>query len=300
MKPAHLAFILLIDLIWAVNVVAVKELIDTFGPVTGVFLRYVVVLLVTLPWLRVVRGRMGAVVVSGLVSGALFMGLGGISFAVTDNVAALAIVGQLGVPFSLILAVIFLGETIRWVRIAGTAAAFVGIVVMGFDPAIWDERLGVALTIAASFVWAVGSLLFRRLQGVNPLTIHAWLAAVSVPVLLIAAWVFEPDGFAAVTEADVKAFAWLVYAAVGSSVVGHAGMSWLLQRYPVTTMAPLTLPTPLLSAIIATLVYDTPVSVEFVMGALITFAGVATVTWRSATRQADEGLVKEWTGEARR
>lgn len=300
MKPAHLAFILLIDMIWAINVVAVKELILAFGPVTGVLLRYAVVLVVTLPWLRIVPGRMFAVVISGVVSGALFMGLGGISFAVTDNVAALAIVGQLGVPFSLILAVIFLGETIRWVRIAGTAAAFIGIAIMGFDPAIWDERLGVALTIAASFVWAVGSLLFRRLQGVNPLTIHAWLAAVSIPLLFVAAQIFEPGGLVHARDAELHAFAWLAYAAIGSSVVGHAGMSWLLQRYPVTTMAPLTLPTPLLSAIIATLVYDTPISLEFILGALVTFAGVATVTWRSATQKADESLVKEWAGEARR
>ena len=77
-------------------------------------------------------------------------------------------------------------------------------------------------------------------------------------------------------------------------------MSWLLQRYPVTTMAPLTLPTSLLSAIIAVVVYDTPISMEFVLGTLITFVGVATVTWRSATQKADEALVKEWTGEARR
>jgi O-acetylserine/cysteine efflux transporter len=300
MKPAHLAFILLIDLIWAVNIVAVKEIVDAFGPLTAVALRYALVLLVTLPWLRLVPGRMPAVLVAGFVSGALFMGLGGIAFVSTTNVAALAIVGQLGVPFSLVLAVIFLKERIRWIRVAGTAAAFIGIAIMGFDPAIWDERLGVALTIAASFAWALGSLLFRRLQGVNALTIHAWLALVSVPVLIAAAVHFEPGGFSRLAAAPPDSLGWLAYAAIGSSVIGHAGMSWLLQRYPVTTMAPLTLPTPLLSAMIAVMVYDTPVSVEFVLGALVTFAGVAIVTVRSATQKADEGLVKEWTREVKR
>lgn len=300
MKPAHLAFILLIDLLWAMNVVAVKEIIDNLGPLTGVFLRYLIVLLCTLPWLHIVKGRMRDILIAGIISGAIFMGLGGLSFALTENVAALAIAGQLGVPFSLILAVIFLGETIRWIRIVGTAASFIGIAVMGFDPAIWDERLGVGLTVLASFMWAVGSLLFRRLQGVNPLTIHAWLALVSVPLLLAAALWFEPGGLERVRTADLHVFGWLVYAAIASSIVGHAGMSWLLQRYPVTVMAPLTLPTPLISAIIAIMVYDTPVSFEFVLGGLVTFAGVAVVTWRSATQQADEGLVKEWTREVKR
>lgn len=300
MKPAHLAFILFIDLLWAMNVVAVKEIIDALGPMTGVFLRYVIVLLVTLPWLRLVKGRMRDIVIAGVVSGAIFMGLGGLSFSLTENVAALSIAGQLGVPFSLILAVIFLGETIRWIRIAGTAASFIGIVIMGFDPAIWDERLGVGLTILSTFMWAVGSLLFRRLQGVNPMTIHAWLALVSVPLLLAAALWFEPGGMARVTAANAHVWGWLLYAAIGSSIVGHVGMSWLLQRYPVTVMAPLTLPTPLIAAIIAIMVYDTPISFEFVMGALVTFMGVAVVTWRSATQKTDEGLVKEWAREVKR
>lgn len=300
MKPAHLAFILFIDLVWALNIVAIKAAIDALGPLTAVFLRYVIVFAVTLPWLRVVKGRMTAIVIAGIVSGALFMGIGGIGFAVTDNVAALAIVGQLGVPFSLILAVIFLGETIRWIRIAGTAAAFIGVAVMGFDPAIWDERLGVGLTLLASFIWAAGSLLFRRLQGVSALTIHAWLALVSLPVLCAAALIHEPGGFAAAKVADAAVFGWIAYSAIGASIVGHAGMSWLLQRYPVTTVAPLTLPTPLLSAIVAVMVFDTPVSPEFVLGALITFVGVAVVTWRSATQRADEGLVKEWAREVKR
>lgn len=300
MKPAHLAFILFIDLLWAMNVVAVKEIIDALGPMTGVFLRYVIVLLVTLPWLRIVKGRMRDIVIAGIVSGAIFMGLGGLSFSLTENVAALSIAGQLGVPFSLILAVIFLGETIRWVRIAGTAASFIGIAIMGFDPAIWDERLGVGLTILSTFMWAVGSLLFRRMQGINPMTIHAWLAFVSVPLLLAAMLWFEPGGMTRAAEAGAHVWGWLIYAAVASSIVGHVGMSWLLQRYPVTTVAPLTLPTPLVAAIIAIMVYDTPISVEFVIGALVTFVGVAVVTWRSATQKADEGLVKEWAREVKR
>jgi O-acetylserine/cysteine efflux transporter len=300
MKPAHLAFVLFIDVIWGFNIVAIKEAIAAMGPLTAVFFRYVFVFVLTMPWLRIVPGRMKEVFVAGIVSGALFMAIGGIGFAVTENVAALAIVGQLGVPFSLILAVLFLGETIRWPRIAGTAAAFVGVAVMGFDSAIWDERLGVGLTILASFIWAVGSMQFRRLQGVSALTIHAWLALVSLPILLAASMIFEPRGFEASTQAGVRVWAWVAYSAIGASIIGHAGMSWLLQRYPVTTIAPLTLPTPLLSAIIAVIVFDTPISSEFVIGALITFAGVAVVTWRSANRKVDESLVKAWAGEAKR
>jgi len=48
MKPKHLALILLIDLIWAFNIVAVKLAIDDAGPLTAVMLRYGIVALACL------------------------------------------------------------------------------------------------------------------------------------------------------------------------------------------------------------------------------------------------------------
>ena len=137
MKPQHLAFILLIDLIWAVNTVAVKFAVTAVPPMTMVFIRYLMVFAVCAPQLRWVSGRMGVMVLAGLFAGALAMGLGGLSFHLADNVSALAIAAQLGVPFSLIIAIIFLGERIRWLRAAGIALSFVGVAVIAV---MWPLR----------------------------------------------------------------------------------------------------------------------------------------------------------------
>jgi O-acetylserine/cysteine efflux transporter len=285
MHPAHLAFIALIDVIWAFNIVAIKYAVEVIPPLTAVFLRYAIVLMVCLPWLRWLPGRMPIILVTGVVGGALYFGLGGISFAVADNVSALAIAGQLGVPFSLVLAVIFLKERIHWPRIAGIALAFAGVVVLGFDPAIVHERLGLLLTVIASFLWAVSSLLFRKLKGVSPLTIHAWLALISLPLLGIASLIFEPGELARAGRLPVATIGWLAYSAIGASVVGHAGMSWLLQRYPVSVISPLTLPTPLLSVVFAVIVLDTPLSTQMIVGGAVALVGVSIITLRTARAQ---------------
>jgi O-acetylserine/cysteine efflux transporter len=287
MKRSHLALILGIDLIWAFNIVPVKLAVEAAGPLTAVMLRYAIVLVACLPWLRWLPGRMGWVLVTGFVAGALFMGLGAFSFALADNVSALAIAGQLGVPFSLILAVIIFKERIRWPRITAVVLSFVGVAVMGFDPAIADESIALWLTVAASLTWAIGNLLFRKLAGVPVLTIHAWLAAVSVPILLAAAGWFEPQRLAAVGELSWLVWACLAYSAIGSSLLGHGGMTWLFQRYPVATVTPLTLPTPLLSVIIAVIVFDTPITVQMVIGGALTLVGVAIITLRTAGARDD-------------
>ena len=288
MRPVHLAFILLIDLLWGFNVVALKFAVESIEPLTVTFLRYSIVLLVCLPWLRWLPGRMSLVLLTAVVAGALFMGLVSLSFAAADNISALSIVGQLGVPFSLVLAVLFLGERIRWVRILGIALSFFGVVIIGFDPALFDERLGILLTIFASMTYAVGSLLFRRLQGVPVLTIHAWLALISVPVLFAASWFFEPGGLQRAGAAPATTLGWIAYSAIGSSVIGHAGTSYLLQRYPVSVVAPMTLPTPLISVLFAVLVFDTPLTAQLVAGGMLTLAGVAIITFRSAQARERE------------
>jgi O-acetylserine/cysteine efflux transporter len=282
MKPAHLALILLINLAWAFNIVAVKFAVEAAGPLTAVTLRYAIVGLVCLPWLRWQPGRMRLILVTGFVAGALFMGLGALSFALADNVSALAIAGQLGVPFSLILAVVLYGERIRWPRITAVALCFAGVAVMGFDPAIAHESLALWLTVVASLAWAVGNLLFRKLAGIPVLTIHAWLAVVSIPFLAVASLMFEPGRLAAVPSLPAETWGWLTYSALGASLLGHGGMSWLFQRYPVSTVSPLTLPTPLLSVMIAVIVLGTPITFQMVVGGILTLAGVAIITLRTA------------------
>lgn len=282
MKPRDLALILAIDLIWGLNIVAVKVAVESAQPLTAVLLRYAIVLAVTLPWLRWLPGRMATVLATGLVAGAAFMGLSGLSFALADNVSALAIAGQLGVPFSLLLAVMVFKERIHWIRVTAVIISFAGVAVMGFDPAIIHERLGLVLTIAAAFCWAAGNLLFRRLKGVAVPTIHAWLALVSLPVLLAGSLVFEPGALARVPDLPATTWAWLAYSAIGASLIGHGGMSRLFQRYPVSTVSPLTLPTPLLSVIVAVMAFHTPITAQMLAGGALTLLGVAVITLRTA------------------
>ncbi|MEI6418077.1 MAG: DMT family transporter [Sphingomonadales bacterium] len=288
MKPLHLAFILFIDLVWAGNIIAVKVAVDAAGPLTAVLLRYGIVALVCLPWLKWLPGRMLMLIGTGLVAGALFMGLGALGFAVADNISALAIAGQLGVPFSLILAVLVDKERIRWPRTVAIILSFAGVVVMGFDKAILHESLGLWLTVAACFCWAAGNLLFRRMQGVPVLTIHAWLSTISLPPLLLAALWLEPQGLAAIPALPWPVWVAAAYSALLSSLLGHGGMTWLFQRYPVGVVSPLTLPTPLLSVSMAVLVFHTPITVQMVLGGILTLVGVAIITLRTA-RPLDEG-----------
>ncbi|MFM7027641.1 MAG: DMT family transporter [Chakrabartia sp.] len=270
------------NVMWGLNLIAVKMGVDLVQPLTAAWLRQVMVMLICLPALRIIEGRMRELILLGALAGGAFYIVVNISMAVTTNVSALAIAGQLGAPFSLILAIIFLGERVHKYRIAGMALAFFGVVLLVFDPHAIDERLGLALTALASLIWAICSLIQRRLVGVPVLTIYAWVGFVGTLVLLPAALALEPAAMASVAHLPLSTLGWILFSALGSTVIGQGAMSLLLQRHPVSAVVPLTLPSPVIAVLAASVWFDTHLTPVMIAGGVIVLAGVAIVTLRTA------------------
>ncbi|MGJ3630020.1 DMT family transporter [Sphingomonas sp. MMS24-JH45] len=180
------------NVLWGCNIIAVKSAVELVPPLAAGFARQLIVLLVCAGSLRIVPGKMRALVALGVLSGGLFYVAVNLSLAVSDNVGALAIASQLGVPFSLLLAIVVLKERIQWPRLAGILLAFAGVGVLVFDPAAAREGPGIALTALASFIWAICSLIQRGLKGVPVLTIYAWVGLLGAIVLGAIGWWAEP------------------------------------------------------------------------------------------------------------
>jgi len=290
MRPAHILFILLIDVVWAFNAVAIKYAVLDIAPLAMVVVRYAMVFCCCLPWLRVIPGHMPLLLSAGFIAGALGMGLGAISYHVADNVSALAVAGQMGVPFTLLLAVLFLKERIRLWRVLAVLLCFIGVVIVSFDPAIVHERLGIMLTVGSALCWAVSAMFFRRLQGVTALNIHGWAAAVSIMPLVGASLIFEPGALASVGNLSLSAWGWIGYQAFLSTLVGHVGFAWLIQRYPVSTVSPLTLPTPILAMLLASWIFDIRLTPVMILGSVLLLLGVTIITLRTRSVQLGENL----------
>lgn len=282
MGPRDFAVAAAMNILWGLNIIAVKMAVDAVEPFTAALLRQLLVFAICLPALRIVPGRMRALLALGALSGGLFYVAINLSLAVADNVSALAIAGQLGVPFSMLLAVIVLKERIHLARLGGVALAMGGVAMLVFDPAIASESLGIGLTAIGSFIWAACSLIQRRLIGVPVLTIYAWVGLMGALVLLPVALWFEPQAVRAIPAIPLADFGWIVFSAAGSTVIGQGAMSWLLQRHPVSSVVPLTLAAPVISVIIASLFFATPLTPMMILGGVVALTGVAIVTIRTA------------------
>lgn len=277
-----LVVVVMMNLLWGLNIIAVKVAVGAIEPLTAAFLRQAIVLLVCASSLRIMPGRMRALTGLGLLSGGAFYIANNLSLAVAHNVGALAIAGQLGVPFSLLLSVLIYGERIHLPRIAGIALSLLGVGILVFDPAAAGEGLGLALTALAALVWAMCSILQRSLIGVPVLTIYAWIGLWGTAVLGLVAWWWEPAGMAAIPTIQLHTLAFVAFSAIGSTVLGQGSMSWLLQRHSVGTVAPLTLAAPVISVFTASWYFGTPITAIMLIGGAMAMVGVAIVTIRTA------------------
>ena len=241
-----------------------------------------------MPALKIIPGKMRELLLLGVLSGALFYIFVNLSLAVSDNVSALAIAGQLGVPFSLIMAVMFLGERIHGPRIIGIGLAFGGVVMLVFDPAAAHEQMGIALTAVSCLIWAFCSLIQRRLIGTPVLTIYAWVGLMGTIILFPIAFYFEPESFSGLADIPLSTFGWILFSALGSTVVGQGAMSFLLQRHPVSSVIPLSLVSPVIAVVASSLYFGTKLTSLMIIGGVIVMMGVAIVTIRTAKAKEAE------------
>ena len=287
MRPQHLVFALVMAAAAGTNWVASKIAVDTLPPFLTVAMRFGILTVVLLPFARLFPGQMRNVFLVAVTLGVMQFGFMFQSLSLSDDVSTMAITNQLYVPFSTILGIVFLGERIGWVRSVAIAVAFGGVAVMGFDPAAFRQLDAMLFVMLSAMSLSVSSLFMRKLNGITVFQLQFWLSAMAAPQMFVLSVIFEFDRWAAVP--DASALAW--YAFVYTIFVGtlfHAGWYYLLRRYPVSTVAPLMLLLPVFGIGSGVAVYGDVLTLQIMLGGVLTLLGVAIIVLRSREGEGGE------------
>lgn len=284
MKARDILLITLVAVVWGFNFVAVKWAVDELPPFIANAGRFLIVTLMLAPFLRLPKGRVKDLAIVAVALGVIHFGAVFIAMKLADGVGAVAIASQLNVPFATLLAVLFLGESVGWRRVAGIALSFGGVLFLGFDPevfAYWDALL---VVIFAAFMYSVSAILMRRLKDVRAVTTQAWVGVAGVLGSLMLSTGLETGQVDAVMEASDLAWAGVIYSAIGSSIIGHGGANYLLRKYEVSAVSPYFLMTPVFAVLSGIIVLGEEFTWRMAVGGLLTLAGVAIVTLRNRVK----------------
>jgi O-acetylserine/cysteine efflux transporter len=276
------------NLIWGLNLIASKVGVGQFPPIFFSALRFGSLALFLVPMLRIHRGQMTNLFAAAMLTGPAAFALLFAGIFLTEDAATVAVATQMSVPFSTLMSVLFLGETIRWRRIMGIVLAFAGIVIISFDPRVFAYWEGLALVVCSSFVSSLGLIFLKRLNGIKPLELQSWIALAGGTILLGLSFILEAGHVSAVRNATWVGWGALLFTTVMSSLIAHTAWFYLVSRYPVTSLSPLTLLSPLFGIFFGVTLLHDQLTARMLAGGAVTLIGVLIVVLREQ-RIADTG-----------
>ncbi len=287
MPAAHFLLLMFICLIWAGNFIAAAWAVQAMEPVTFTVVRFALVLLLLLPLLRIPARRQWTLLIACCwTMGAVHFGLVFFALGRSADVSSIALLMQVYIPMSTVLAVLVLGERIGWRTTTGILVSFGGVLVMGLDPLVLAQLDVLLLVLVSALSLATGTILMRRLEGISVLNFQAWNALLSiVPLSLLALWLENPlHGIPATLE---KPDVWLAvtYSAVGASIIGHGGFYWLIQRHEVNRITPYLLLVPVLAVLLGIVFWGDRPGPRLIGGGSLVLAGVLWITLRARWRR---------------
>jgi O-acetylserine/cysteine efflux transporter len=281
--------------IWGGNFLMAKLGLDLIPPFMILALRFLFVALVLLPFVPKTSLKLKDLVLIALTLGVLHHGLLFLSLWLKVDLSASIIIIQSSVPLTAILGALILGESIGKKVSLGILISFVGIIFIAGDPQTSGSFTPVLLSIISAAALALFNIQIKKLGKFDILSMMAYSSVISSLMLFTISLAFEEIPYNLIAQMPLNAFLSISYM-VFSSVVGFGLWFRLLQNYPVASVAPFLLLVPVCGLSLAINFMDRPITLNLVIGSMITIIGVSIITLKKPKgwafkRKSDEELV---------
>ncbi len=269
-----------VALIWGGNFAASKYALLHFPPFYVIFIRYLLVVVLLLPFARPSGLKKSQLFTLSLLTISLHFTLVFSALWLGLNIGTTVVVIQLGAPFSCLLGVIFLKDLMGPWRTFGMVVAFIGIIVVAGTPEVADNWFAFLLAIAGACAWAGSNVYLKTLGSIPVVPLLFWTGLFSLPQTLCVSLLIEHNHIALLQAAPVTAWFGIVYSAVFSTMLGYGMWYWLLRNYNVSQVTPYSLLVPIGGFSSGIIFFNEQLTLHMLIGAAITIAGVAIITIR--------------------
>ena len=279
MAPRDLVSVILIMAVFGSAYVVGKLGVDHFPPFAFTALRSAVLAAALIPLFRFqLPSRQSWPALAGfcLAMGTAVYATMYLALMLTDTVAPIIIGTQLSVPFAVLLGLIVLKEPVSRATWAAILAAFSGVVVIAFDPAMVGDLAALAAIAVSAFCYALATMFARALREVGAFAMNGWMAVSGVLPLGLLSLVFESGQWQAVATAGWLQWGVLLHSALVVSLIGHVWMFTLYRRYAVATVIPFYVLMPVFGVAMSQLIFtESPTWQTWVGGAIVLAATYA-------------------------
>ena len=283
--------------VWGLNLVVTRWVVADAGvpPLFFAGLRFAGIALVLVWFLRPIPKNLGTLFL-------IAMGMGAVHFALlftglaNAEASSVSVVGQLGVPFSTLMSMAFLGEVVGWRRGLGIMLAFAGAILIAVDPQTFQFSFGLIYVVFAALVASGAGILMKRMPSISAMQMQAWIGLFSFAPLFAVSGLIESDqnGWGAFIDGGWLVWAATAFAVLGVSVFGHGGFYTLIKKYDISLLSPLTLMTPVWGVVLSIVILGETLTLQLVVGAAISLGGVFVILIRPNKAMPEAALGDKW------
>ena len=260
--------------------VIAKPAMEHFPPILLMGLRFTFAASILIWWFPIPRGYLKQIFIASLIANTLQYSVTYTGLNLIDASAAVLLV-QTEVPFGVLFAYFMLKEkpTIR--SLIGIAVAFVGVYILTGSPNLEGKFLGIFLTILGSAIWALGQVLVKPLsKEISPLTLVAWLAIFSGPILIFLSSIIDGNTINYIKSANFNSWAIAFYLGFFMQPVTYGCFYYVLKNNPLYKVLPIvTMGIPLTGLLAAILLLGEKPTTELYLGGFIILVGVILIVY---------------------
>jgi drug/metabolite transporter (DMT)-like permease len=281
--------------VWGSTYLGIELAGETMPGFFGAGVRFTIAGLLMLGFIAWRRGpgtlRIGRTeLFSAAVVGLLLPGANSILF-VTEQKVPIGLTSLIiaSIPLWVLLLRLLVRERPDLLSTIGLVIGFGGIVLLVHPGSDTGPLSYLLITVAASFMWALGSFLSPRI----PVPRDALVA--TGYEMLCGGLVLLVIGVAAYSPSELDPGHWsarsilgLVYLITFGSLLGYSAYVWLLANAPIAKVSTYAYVNPVIAIALGVIVLDESITLRIVFGALLILAAVAIVLQRESALQAGE------------
>lgn len=277
MKLSHLLLAVLITAIWGVNFSVIKLGLHAVDPFLLAGIRFTLCALPAILFIKKPDVPWRYLIGYGLVFGIGLWGLVnlGIQAGLSAGIASLLL--QFSAFFTLLLGSLVFRERLSRYQIAGGLIACAGLLSIFF---ITDGSVtisGVLLVLAGAIAWSVANIISKRAGTRQVFAFLVWSSAFApLPLFLLDGVVNGMAGYRALySHADSLSLLSILFQAYPNTLLGYWVWNGLLKRYPVSTVAPLSLLVPVFGILGSVAIFGETLSTQKIAALVLIVTGLA-------------------------
>ena len=192
-----------------------------------------------------------------------------------SNILSPIVIGaQLSIPIAIVFSSIFIGESISYKKWILIITSFFGIVLIGFDPKIVDELLGILLICCMAFFYALAQVFSRSLKELDVKFTNAFMGFCGCIVLLFLSILFEGNTIFHLKNMNTNAWLLVLHHGILCSLLGHMSMFYLYKFYPVGQVLPFYALFPVFGIILSFFIFGEIPTIIVAIGGIIVITSV--------------------------